>query len=126
MKSNNPARKNPISLNEGFNCKKCEKNNPKADTGCRNHCRFCLYSMHVDLDTPGDRLNDCLGLMEPTGMLYSGKKGWQIVHKCIKCGVEKLNVVAPDDDGDLVVDLTRRQNMEPLDYEKNHKKQTGR
>ena len=82
--------------------------------------------MHVDLDTPGDRLNDCLGLMEPTGMLYSGKKGWQIVHKCIKCGVEKLNVVAPDDDGDLVVDLTRRQNMEPLDYEKNHKKQTGR
>ncbi len=118
MNSNKPRRKNPIHLNEGFPCKKCGKKNPKADTGCRNHCRFCLYSLHVDLETPGDRQSDCLGLMEPVGITQNGKKGWQIMHKCLKCGTEKLNMVAPDDNGDLVIELTKRQNLTPLSHGK--------
>jgi hypothetical protein len=35
--------------------------------------------------------------MKPVGIRYSGKKGWQIVHRCITCGVEKVNRIAPDD-----------------------------
>jgi hypothetical protein len=52
--------------------------------------------MHID-DIPGDRANDCLGLMKPIGIRYHSKKGWQIVHRCQKCGTEKANRTASDD-----------------------------
>lgn len=47
-------------------------------------------------------MNDCLGLMKPVGIRYSGKKGWQVMHRCEKCGTEKVNRLAvgttqPDD-----------------------------
>jgi len=36
--------------------------------------------------------------MEPAGLEYKGSKGYQIVHRCEKCGKEQLNIVAEDDD----------------------------
>jgi hypothetical protein len=52
--------------------------------------------MHLD-NKPGDRGNDCRGLMKPVEIRYNGKKGWQIIQKCQKCGTEKINRTAPDD-----------------------------
>jgi len=98
--------------NTAFTCANCHKDVPPADNGgYRNHCPFCLYSLHVDI-TPGDRRSPCGGLMPPAGMVYSGRKGWQIVHKCEKCGFERKNEVCVGDvcpdDWDKVIALSAR------------------
>ena len=85
------------SENTGFICANCEANIKPLDNGSyRNHCPSCLYSLHID-NLPGDRANNCLGLMRPIGIRNNSKKGYQIIHCCKKCGVEKVNRVAPDD-----------------------------
>ena len=82
--------------NTGFICLNCNKMIEKLTNGSyRNHCPFCLYSLHVDL-RPGDRLNTCQGLMAPVGVVYKAKKGWQIVHSCLKCRKKSVNKVAVD------------------------------
>ena len=82
--------------NTGFTCVHCgELILPLTNGSYRNHCPFCLHSLHVD-NQPGDRLNGCLGLMKPVGLKYHSKKGWQIVHRCQKCGIEKVNRTATD------------------------------
>lgn len=92
------ARKDFTKRNEGFKCLKCDETNPPAVKSSRNHCRRCLFSLHVDLETPGDRGSDCCGLMEPIGLDYKGKKGFMIVHRCVECGKEMKNKAAEDDD----------------------------
>lgn len=92
------SRKDFIKRNGGFVCLKCNEINPPAVKGERNHCRRCLFSLHVDKETPGDRASDCFGLMEPVGLDYKGKKGFMIVHRCVKCGKEMLNKKAEDDE----------------------------
>lgn len=64
----------------------------------RNHCPFCLYSKHVDAGIPGDRANLCHGLMKPIGLTTRRSGEYVLVHKCVKCGFERLNRVAGDDD----------------------------
>ena len=67
---------------EDFICENCGYE-VKGD-GFTNHCPNCFYSKHVDI-FPGDRLEDCHGLMEPWD--YEVSKGkYIIVHKCQKCG----------------------------------------
>ena len=88
-----------IARQEPFVCEHCHAEVLPLEKGTyRNHCPVCLWSKHVDKDGPGDRLSECLGLMEPTGMDHDGKRGWMIVHKCVKCGKKIPNKVAPDDD----------------------------
>jgi hypothetical protein len=48
--------------------------------------------VHVD-DVPGDRASDCHGVMDAVGVVRT-KKGWQIVHLCRTCGLERVNRVA--------------------------------
>jgi len=38
-----------------------------------------------------------MGLMAPVGIRSNSKKGYQIIHHCKECGIEKVNRVAPDD-----------------------------
>jgi hypothetical protein len=102
-------RKNYIFVNEGFTCEKCGEKNPAQKGGCRNHCRKCLYSKHVDKEVPGDRESTCLGLMEPFEVDLSGKKGYIIMHKCKKCGKIINNKCAPDDDFDAIIKLSTRK-----------------
>jgi ribosomal protein S14 len=109
--SNSQTRKNPISINEPFKCKKCGKQNPAAKKTCRNHCRNCLYSLHVDVTIPGDRESTCLNLMEPVLIDFDNKKGYQITHKCLVCGKEIVNKLADDDNLDLVSKIMQIQNM---------------
>ena len=116
---NSQTRKNPIHINEAFTCRKCKKDNPEAKKTCRNHCRFCLYSLHVDDKIPGDRLSECHGLMEPLAIRQSGKKGYQILHRCLKCAKEMVNKAADDDDIDTIITIMQRQNINFTDHDRN-------
>lgn len=97
--------------NTGFICKKCGKDVlPLSSGGYRNHCPFCLNSLHLD-NIPGDRQADCGGLMSPVSVKLTGNKGLQILHKCELCGFERLNMTSDDkiqpDNFDLILDLMR-------------------
>ena len=92
--------------NTGFICARCGAEVlPLTNGSYRNHCPFCLYSLHVD-NIPGDRASACLGLMKPVGVRSNSKKGWQIVHRCEKCGAEKVCRAAEDteqpDNSDII------------------------
>ncbi len=66
-----------------------------SGNGYTNHCPNCLWSVHVDIN-PGDRADACKGLMEPVGIeLKNGE--YKIIHKCVVCGIEKLNRTSRDD-----------------------------
>lgn len=99
-----------IDNNAGFICanEKCKKKvGPHTGGSCRNHCPFCLFSMHVDKTVPGDRLSDCGGLMVPIGLELHKKKGPRLEHMCQACGVKAFNRSAPDDNWDLICQLSR-------------------
>lgn len=101
------TRKNFLHRNEGFVCLQCGFENPPQEGSCRNHCTQCLYSRHVDDQTPGDRASTCKGLMEPIG-LDVPKKGEQMIrHRCLTCGKEMRNKVAKDDDIEKLIDMSR-------------------
>ena len=86
------------SENTGFTCSHCGKPVVALTNGSyRNHCPFCLYSLHVD-KSPGDRACECFGEMEPVKIVYNSKKGYQIVHICQKCGVKRVNRIAENTD----------------------------
>ena len=98
--------------NTGFICEYCGREVlPLSNGSYRNHCPFCLYSKHVDKKI-GDRSEKCGGLMKPVGLSYKSGKGYQIVHRCLKCGVEKVNKIAEDarqpDDIGAVADLIKQ------------------
>lgn len=82
--------------NEGFICENCGKDIvPLTNGSFRNHCPRCLYSKHVD-EFPGDRSNKCRSLMKPIGIKKHPKKGYQIIHRCLGCKEEKVNIIAED------------------------------
>ena len=103
------SRKNE---NSAFICASCGKNVlPLTNGSYRNHCSFCLYSLHLD-NVPGDRASGCNGLMEPAGVVYNSKKGYQIRHKCQVCGVVQVNRIAENtvqpDNMDVILKLMKR------------------
>jgi hypothetical protein len=83
---------------EIFECKKCGKKVSLKAPGTknRNHCPFCLYSLHVDINV-GDRKSDCGGLMKPIGKFFRPNNEEVIIHECEKCGSTSNNRVAGDD-----------------------------
>lgn len=92
------SRKDFKKHNTGFLCLKCGAKSPPAAKSERNHCAFCLYSLHVDGETPGDRMSPCGKLMEPISLDKRGNKGFMILHRCIGCRKEMWNRMADDDD----------------------------
>ena len=91
-------------IDENFKCENCGYDVPNLKYTARDHCPKCLYSKHVDI-MPGDRLNTCLGLMEPIG-IEKYKNTYKIIYKCLKCNQIHKNVMAIDDDYDLIVKLS--------------------
>jgi DNA-directed RNA polymerase subunit RPC12/RpoP len=81
-----------------FICANCNKQVSLIAPGTknRNHCPYCLYSLHVDI-TPGDRKNPCMGLMQPVKLTTKPDGEEVLTHKCLKCGFERWNRVAGDD-----------------------------
>jgi hypothetical protein len=90
--------------NSGFACENCGAHVAPHDSSVRNHCNECLWSKHVDQEVPGDRQQQCAGLMKPVG-LSKHRKGYQITHQCQSCGHEQRCVAAPDDKTDQLVEL---------------------
>ena len=97
-----------IHKNEGFTCEHCAAVNPPAQGTCRDHCRECLYSVHVDHD-PGDRKSDCKGLMKPISIDVKGDGTMdKIVYKCMKCGKNYRNKIAEDDDKGVLLEVYKQ------------------
>lgn len=92
-------------IDEEFICENCGKQVPKLGYSCRNHCPYCLYSKHVDI-SPGDRSEDCHGLLEPVGLEIGSKKGYVILFKCKKCGKITKNKAAEDDNMEKIIELS--------------------
>ncbi len=98
-------RKNFLKVKEDFVCEHCDAK--IKGTGYTNHCPSCLWSKHVDLKTPGDRLNPCQGLMKPIGI--EQKKGqWRIITKCLKCGKIHINKANPEDNKEEIRKLSTK------------------
>ncbi len=81
MTSSGPFRKKFARRQEDFICDICRTF--VQGNGYTNHCPFCLYSKHVDIN-PGDRASSCLGTMKPLAKGLD-KKGYYIIHQCLEC-----------------------------------------
>ena len=94
---------------EDFICENCTTA-IKGD-GFTNHCSRCLYSKHVDV-FPGDRAENCGGLMKPISALENGGE-WSIIQQCQKCGKQQKNKISKDDDFEEVVKISKEnQNLD--------------
>jgi DNA-directed RNA polymerase subunit RPC12/RpoP len=91
-----------IKNTENFVCEKCGQE--VVGNGYTNHCPNCLWSKHVDI-SPGDRLNTCRGMMEPIGVDKKGSE-YIILHKCIKCGLEKPNKAVKEDNFQMIIQVS--------------------
>lgn len=98
-------------VNEDFVCAHCGRDVPPTrGTTPRNHCPFCLWCMHVDIN-PGDRANTCRGMMRPLGIYTHTKKTYVILHQCQRCGKRvRAKAILSDknaaDDFNLVMELS--------------------
>lgn len=90
-----------------FVCEHCNKEVNPLNYTSRDHCPYCLYSKHVDIN-PGDRAEECKGLLVPVGMEPNPKKGYMIIFRCQKCGMIRKNKAAEDDNMDLLISLSAR------------------
>lgn len=134
MPVNRPRNRRFRSDNEDFRCRHCKRpvSASPAVSGVqhRNHCPYCLYSLHVDQVKAGDRDAPCEGAMEPIGLtLKQTNKKYgpdrqgelMLIHNCLNCGKISINRVAADDDSSLLMqifgesqagDLARWQDLE--------------
>lgn len=90
---------------ENFVCEHCGAE--VIGNGYTNHCPECLYSKHVDI-CPGDRAEECGGLMEPVDLeLKDGK--YIVIHRCQKCGFIRRNRICDNDNFEAVLALSRQK-----------------
>jgi DNA-directed RNA polymerase subunit RPC12/RpoP len=102
----------------GFKCSHCSGSVPFSEfigTEHRNHCPFCLWSKHVDLEKSGDRKSKCQAAMSAVGLTFK-KEGRDkygqarqgeimIIHRCTRCGKVSINRIAGDDNAQAILDL---------------------
>lgn len=106
---------------QDFTCAHC-KNHVSSATFLsgvknRNHCPYCLWSRHLDLDKAGDRMAACKSTMRPVGLTlkqtrnkYAQKLQGELmlVHQCTECEKISINRVAADDDSEAILALLVR------------------
>lgn len=95
-----------VKNDNGFVCVNCGKEVSPLGYTSRNHCPYCLHSLHVDI-IPGDRQNLCRGLLKPIAIEENSKKGYVIVFKCEKCGALSKNKSAEDDDFAKMLEIAK-------------------
>ncbi|MGI6325146.1 MAG: RNHCP domain-containing protein [Bacilli bacterium] len=93
-------------LDEGFKCEICHQQVDPLEYTARDHCPYCLYSKHVDIN-PGDRQNSCRGILKPIG-LEKFKDTYKIIYKCEKCKTMIKNIMAKDDNMDKIIELSKK------------------
>ena len=100
--------KNFKMIDEKFICDNCKKEINPLNYSARDHCPYCLVSKHVDVN-PGDRLSKCQGLMFPVS-IDKYRDTYKIVYKCQKCGYIHRNIMARDDDLDMLLKIISEEN----------------
>ena len=95
-------------IDENFICEYCGKEVSKLEYSARDHCPYCLYSKHVDIN-PGDRANSCKGLLKPID-IEKFKDTYKIIYKCEKCGENHKNIIANDDDMNEIIRISSNKN----------------
>ena len=93
-------------IDESFTCIVCGKKVAKLGYTARDHCPYCLCSIHVD-NNPGDRNNNCHGILRPIG-IDKFKDTYKIVYKCDKCFEIKRNIMAQDDNFDIIIKIASK------------------
>ena len=91
-------------IDEEFLCNVCGKKVDILEYTARDHCPYCLSSLHIDIN-PGDRACLCLGVLDAIGVEIGKKDTLKIIYKCRKCGMIKRNKMAIDDNYDLILKL---------------------
>ena len=91
-------------IDETFICEHCGKEVPKLEYSARDHCPYCLYSKHVDIN-PGDRANPCKGLLKPID-IEKFKDTYKIIYVCDSCGENHKNIMATDDDMNEIIRIS--------------------
>ena len=94
-------------IDENFICENCNSSVKKLGYTARDHCPNCLYSKHVDIN-PGDRSNECKGLLKPIG-IEKYKDTYKIIYECNKCHERHKNIMATDDNFDLIIELSKNE-----------------
>ena len=96
---------------DSFICENCGREVLPLGYSSRNHCPFCLYSLHVDV-MPGDRQNPCGAPMRPVFAEPDARRGYIITHECEKCHTRVRNRATrspgaeQEDDLSLLIALT--------------------
>ena len=88
---------------EDFICEHCGEK--VKGNGYTNHCSKCLWGKHVDIE-PGDRAEECRGMMEPVGAELVGGK-FVLTHTCVKCGIVRRNKDAVLDDKGVILEIVK-------------------
>ena len=97
--------KNFTMRDEEFICENCGELVSPLGYTARDHCPHCLYSKHVDI-MPGDRQNTCKGLLKPIG-IEKFKDTYKILYKCTSCNEPHKNIMAKDDNMELIIELSK-------------------
>ena len=93
-------------VDEQFTCDNCHKFVNLLKYSARDHCPFCLYSKHVDIN-PGDRANQCKGLLKPID-IEKYKNTYKIIYRCEKCNQMHKNIIANDDSMEEIIKLSQK------------------
>jgi len=94
-------------LDEEFICENCNKQVNRLNYTSRDHCPYCLYSKHVDIN-PGDRKNECKGLLIPID-IEKFKDTYKIIYICKKCKQTHKNIIATDDDFEMIISISQKK-----------------
>lgn len=98
-----------LKLDDEFICDNCFKKVEKLNYTSRDHCPFCLFSKHVDIN-PGDRANTCFGLLIPID-IEKFKDSFKIIYKCNKCNIIHKNIMARDDNFDEIINIQQKNRV---------------
>ncbi len=93
--SSSRVRSNPIRRDQAFVCVHCGREVEAGGGRVRDHCPFCLRSLHVDV-VPGDRAAACGGVYDPIG--FERSHGAVVIqYRCRTCGNAWRGRAHPDD-----------------------------
>ena len=102
------------SFEQAFICERCGQVVCAQAPGTkhRNHCPYCLWSVHLDIHM-GDRRCGCRSLMEPIAISVRHNGEWAIVHRCRKCKAIRINRIAGVDSELALISLALRPLARP-------------
>lgn len=108
-------------VDSAFTCTHCHcpVSSDRFQSGVRNrnHCPYCLWSRHLDLNKPADRLCACKAGMQPIGLTikpsrnkYGAGQGGELmlIHICTGCRKISINRIAADDNPSLLLEIFHR------------------